>query len=222
MLSAPLARALVMLGVAASAPAQASVFGGQEFPQGQASFADAVFSYTPGTPAPTAPHQVASLALGAPNYNGNNECSSGPPCSFVSLGNGGSIVLRFVDNKLTGSGSSAFDLWIFEVGPIVEATNVAVSVDGTAWLNVGTVSGSTAGIDLDAWGYGTSHQFGYVMLTDVPELNPGGATVGADIDAVGAISTVLTIPEPESYALLIAGLGLLGFVARRRKTGGMQ
>jgi len=24
-------------------------------------------------------------------------------------------------------------------------------------------------------------------------------------------------PEPESYAMLLAGLGLLGFVARRRK-----
>ena len=26
------------------------------------------------------------------------------------------------------------------------------------------------------------------------------------------------IPEPETYAMLLAGLGLLGFIARRRKT----
>jgi hypothetical protein len=26
------------------------------------------------------------------------------------------------------------------------------------------------------------------------------------------------IPEPETYPMLLAGLGLLGFVARRRKT----
>lgn len=33
---------------------------------------------------------------------------------------------------------------------------------------------------------------------------------------VGAIATV--VPEPETYAMLLAGLGLMGFIARRRKT----
>jgi hypothetical protein len=34
--------------------------------------------------------------------------------------------------------------------------------------------------------------------------------------------TTSPIPEPESYAMMMAGLGLLGFIARRRKhyTGG--
>jgi hypothetical protein len=27
------------------------------------------------------------------------------------------------------------------------------------------------------------------------------------------------IPEPETYALMLAGLGLLGFMARRKKQG---
>jgi len=30
------------------------------------------------------------------------------------------------------------------------------------------------------------------------------------------------VPEPETYAMLLAGLGLMGFVARRRKSRGLQ
>ncbi|MBK7422525.1 MAG: PEP-CTERM sorting domain-containing protein [Propionivibrio sp.] len=30
--------------------------------------------------------------------------------------------------------------------------------------------------------------------------------------------SILQIPEPESYAMMIAGLGLLGFMARRKKS----
>lgn len=29
--------------------------------------------------------------------------------------------------------------------------------------------------------------------------------------------TVAAIPEPETYAMMLAGLGLMGFMARRRK-----
>lgn len=34
----------------------------------------------------------------------------------------------------------------------------------------------------------------------------------------GSLSVLAMVPEPESYAMLIAGLGLIGAAARRRKT----
>jgi len=43
--------------------------------------------------------------------------------------------------------------------------------------------------------------------------NAGGDNVGALLDNV----SVSAVPEPETYAMLLAGLGLLGFMARRRK-----
>ena len=43
-------------------------------------------------------------------------------------------------------------------------------------------------------------------------------SIGANGDSGWYVPTVTTpIPEPETYALMLAGLGLLGFAARRRK-----
>jgi hypothetical protein len=45
----------------------------------------------------------------------------------------------------------------------------------------------------------------------------GGALSGANGTAFFQEAAVPTIPEPETYAMLVAGMGLMGFLARRRK-----
>jgi len=44
-----------------------------------------------------------------------------------------------------------------------------------------------------------------------------GNTVGSEFNFSAGSAVTTPIPEPEIYAMMVAGLGLMGFVARRRK-----
>jgi len=213
------------VAIALCAPAHATFFGnvqgGAEFPQGAISFADSLVSYTVGRGGVTAENKVPSRALGVP------DSTAGSATHSVTLGDGGNIVLEFIDNRLTGSGNNAFDIWIFEVGPDVEDTFIDISKDGVNWTSVGKVFGSTAGIDIDKFGFGTADLFRYIRLTD--DTNEGdqvGPSAGADIDAVGAISTRTPPPppsdvsEPSMLPLLFAMIAG-GWVTTRRGRRGV-
>ena len=53
-------------------------------------------------------------------------------------------------------------------------------------------------------------------------INDNGWVVGIAVNAMtGAANAFLLtpVPEPETYAMFMAGLGLMGFIARRRKNG---
>lgn len=206
-------------------PAHATIIGGIDFPAGVVSFADTVIAYDPdaGGAVPSAANSEPSNALGLPEVPGNTSIGAciGDPnvCPSVSLGDGGFITLQFIDNLLTGSDDDSDDLWIFEIGSDVEDTFVEISKDGTDWFSVGSVFGTTSGVDIDAFGFSSSDLFSYVRLTDdTNEGDQSGTSVGADIDAVGAITTltVNTVSEPSVIALF--SLGLLGLgVAKREK-----
>ena len=48
-------------------------------------------------------------------------------------------------------------------------------------------------------------------------VNDLSVTAGNSVAVTGQITNVSAIPEPESYAMMLAGLGLMGFVTNRRK-----
>jgi hypothetical protein len=201
----------VLVTTVFAAAARAEIFGGVDFPDGASSFVDAVFSYDPviRNGEPTVPFRSASNAIGVPDFGSVNDENA-----VVSLGDGGSITLQFTDNALTGSGSDLLDLWIFEVGSDIEDMFVEVSANGGIWFSVGKVGGATAGVDLDAFGFGTADHLFFVRLTDDPDADDQtGPSVGADIDAVGAITSV--VPEPP--AMIFVATGFLAISALKRR-----
>lgn len=86
--------------------------------------------------------------------------------------------------------------------------------------------------------FGTTFTEGQLLPLDLREIVIHGMTVGnigagtpGEVDGMAGFKTVLPVsagsiyqvspvPEPETYALMLAGLSLLGFVARRRKANG--
>jgi len=154
------------------------------FPLGDRSFADEVVSYAMGHPDPKPESsRDPRAALGVPDYV--DKTHSG----FVSLGCGGTLVVRFTDNALVDVDGP--DLWVFEVGPAVEPTDVAISRDGKEWIDVGKISGGTAGLDIARF-VKPGDSFAYIRLTD-RKTDCGGKWPGADIDAIGAIGSALHI-----------------------------
>jgi hypothetical protein len=168
----------------------AATFGDDFYNLGSISFADSVIRYEPaagGGPVPIAGLQVSGNAIGAPNYSGIGEplASQG----VVSLGRGGVLVVQFTNNILTGSNDARPDLAVYEVG-LSELVRVEVSADNVTYTSVGNASFNNRYIDLDAYGFNSLSQLYFVRLTDV--ANDGSTTgnsVGADIDAVGALSS---------------------------------
>lgn len=111
---------------------------------------------------------------------------------------------------------------------------------GSAWLateglidNSGCASGTSGFACIEAamkgvFNVGPTYTFGFTVTaanaTDFftsnigPHVGAEYANSSGDGQRYG-ITSVTMIPEPEIYAMMLAGLGLMGFVARRRYQG---
>lgn len=193
------------LSLSTGAAAMPTTYSGVTFPDGDISFADEVISFNPG-PDVAAPHDDQNLVLGAPDG------------SHISLGDNGSIIVRFSDNSLTMSGDATADLHIFEVGARVEVFNIAISQDLVNWIDLGDLSGQPTSIGIDAVaGEVQFAQYSYVRLTDVDPNQTGSPFGEADIDAIGAISSAPPVAIHAPGALAFLGLGFAAMMLRRRR-----
>lgn len=152
-------------------------------PLGDLSFADEIIKVDDGdSSGRVASAEVAEALLGAPDYTGDNDDGS-----FLTLGCGGSVEMAFTDNAIVDVAGP--DLYVFEVGPDIEGTFLAVSTGDGVWIDVGKIAGGRAEIDLaDTPAAGGTYRS--VRLTD-DGVTCRGRFPGADIDAVAAIGSEL-------------------------------
>lgn len=153
-------------------------------PMGKISFADKLVEYKVGSPAPVTKYRDSTQSLHEPNYRNYHTPS------FVSLGCGGVLVVEFTDNGFMNLPGD--DLYIFEVGPSREAAKVEISEDGIDWLYAGTISGGKSSIDLRDEGIDPDIVFYFLKITDLKDLCRS-ISAGADIDAIGAINSVIRL-----------------------------
>jgi hypothetical protein len=183
--------------------------------------------------ATTASAAVHTYDFGGAPFNGPGIT---PSSSFATL------TIDDASNLFT---LSLGNLVSFGFGPNANATDLAVSYLGTPG-SIPTISGVTGGITsinttnsnqpVGAFDFGfgfdsggnvlssgetvswTSNGFDFSQVTSGQygsfALRIQGAGQGAQGNAWYGVTPV---PEPETYAMMLAGLGLIGFMSRRRK-----
>ena len=94
------------------------------------------------------------------------------------------------------------------------------------WEEAGAVDIARGSLDFDGTTGGASRSFGelaggdyyYVVKGDANGLSSEEDSDGGSYSLISSLKGVTTpVPEPQTYALLLAGLGVIGFVARRRR-----
>ncbi|AFL79795.1 outer membrane protein/peptidoglycan-associated (lipo)protein [Aequorivita sublithincola DSM 14238] len=168
-------------------------------PLGKISFADSLVEFKVGSPASIKKYRDSFQCLHEPNYK-NYQTPN-----FVSLGCGGSLTVKFIDNGFMNLPGD--DLYIFEVGPSREAAKVEISQNGTDWVYAGKIAGGKSSIELSKAGVDDETVFYFLRITDMKELCRS-ISAGADIDAIGAINSVIKLTISADVLFDVAKYGL--------------
>lgn len=183
-------------------------------------------------------YDFGSLLTASSGYTAPDSFESAPFAQLSATDNGGgvwSFVLNINNNLFSSFGSSAFIgsmSFDFTPDPLARPVSAFVdsNVDGVTSVSSTSGTGLSGLTDID---FGT--KFGQnassrLSQSDWVQWSVSGLTSGSSLTNmylhVQGIGTedysakyvpVSPVPEPETYAMLLAGLGLIGFTARRRK-----
>jgi len=163
----------------------------------------------------TTPNAASPGSLGSDNWGG----SPGDSGSFMALLNNGSGIE--VINQAASPTSTPLFLWLnFITNEVPGTFNDFVTATWTdtigvhsASLSVNSDTSIMAGHDLRTSGWRS-----FLLDAGTSSLSVSVANAGdTAVNSYSLVDITTVIPEPETYALMLAGLGLLGFLARRRR-----
>jgi len=139
---------------------------------------------------------LGSTGMSTPAANNDNLGSwllSGAPFSY----GGNSFTLRVSFTAPPGTSPSSATFTSTLTGNVLSTDNGGLFIDFDNTPKLFTFTGGSFNL----------------IVQDV-SLTPGATPVAS----TGFINVVSSVPEPETYALFLAGLGAIGFMARRRKS----
>jgi hypothetical protein len=97
------------------------------------------------------------------------------------------------------------------------------SLSGTTatWTGLGSVTNIKPALDGKGGVWSVLNPFGSakiseIKFTAIPGISAGGCIGDCDNQTDYTLVSVTAVPEVESYAMMLAGLGLMGTIARRR------
>ncbi len=172
-------------------------------------------------------YSLKNSVLGAALFTGvvfGVNASAGQVWNNFHLNSGGSWVANFGANDLSGPGSFSNDFPFFLPSQVAhggssvisdfdQSFNVTIS-DFSLWdatKNTLIASGPTGG-PVSFFNFGSINP---ADAGDTFKLHVAGIATQSGAGYAGNL-TISPVPEPETYAMLLAGLGLIGFSVRRR------
>lgn len=185
-------------------------------------------------------YDFGNLLTASQGYAAPNSFASAPFSQLSATDSGGGVwtFLLTINNNLFSSfgsrafiGSMSFDFTPEPVARRPASTFIASNVGGVTSVSSTSGTGLSGLTDIDfgtKFGQGASNR---LSQSDWVQWSVSGLTAGSNLTNmylhVQGIGTqgysakytpiVSPIPEPETYAMLLVGLGLIGFSARRKR-----